>query len=245
SREEVPARIAAALVQTDNSRAVATLVANPGADLDAAMLEWVAGRFGANVTVAEILRRHPQLGAHIAERLRQFSALSLIEYFQRNPDLPEAVITQMVLRTLDEMAMDVLAERTEGDNVERLVAYLNEAGRLSPSLILRALCTGDIELYETAMAALAGVPIENARVLIYDAGPRGLKSLHEKAGLPPRLIEALRTALEIHRDTSAEGREWDRRSFQRAVLERILSNPGDLDHADADYLLLRLDSVRH
>jgi hypothetical protein len=93
------------------------------------------------------------------------------------------------------------------------------------------------------MSALSGVGIENARVLIYDAGPRGLKSLHEKAGLPAKLIPALRTALETLRETVGEGREWDRRGFQRAVLQRILSDPEYLDEADADYLLVRLNSV--
>jgi uncharacterized protein (DUF2336 family) len=142
------------------------------------------------------------------------------------------------------MSMELTAEHSPGDTVYELVAYLSQTGRLSPSLILRALCTGDIDLYESAMATLAGVPVENARVLIYDAGPRGLKSLHEKAGLPPKLIPALRTALETLNETLAEGREWDRRRFQQAVLERILSDPEFLDEADADYLLVRLNSVR-
>jgi uncharacterized protein (DUF2336 family) len=244
SRREVPAVVAEALVETDNNRAVATLVANPGAVLDEKALERVAGKFGSDPAVSEVLEKHPRVSAHVAERLRQFGANSLTEYLRRHPDLPEPLITQMVLRTLDEMAMNVITEHSEGEAVRELVGYLCRAGRLSPSLILRAICTGDLELYELAMAALAGIPVENARVLIYDAGPLGLKSLHEKAGMPPRFLGALRNALEILRETFGEGREWGRREFQRAMLERILSDPEVLDEADADYLLVRLNSVR-
>jgi uncharacterized protein (DUF2336 family) len=245
SRKEVPAIVAEALVDTDNSRAVATLVGNPGAALDASTLEKVAGRFGSDAVVTEILQKHPHLSSHIAERLRHFRALTLVEYLKRHPDLPEPVTTQMVLRTMEEMGTDLFAERMAGDNVQELVAYLCRAGRLSPSLILRALCTGDIELCETGMAALAGVPAENARVLIYDAGPRGFKSLYDKAGLPPKMLPAFRMALEILQETMAEGRAWDRKGFQRLVLERILSDPEHLDDADQDYLLVRLSTARH
>ncbi len=154
--------------------------------------------------------------------------------------------TQIVLRTLDELGMEALAERVPGDdNIQELVTYLCRTGRLSPSLILRALCTGDVELCETGIAALAGVPVENACVLIYDAGPRGFKSLYERAGLPPKMMPAFRTALDILQETFKEGRAWDRKGFQRAVLERILSDPDHLDEADQDYLLVRLNSARH
>jgi uncharacterized protein (DUF2336 family) len=243
-RREVPAPVVEALVRTDNNRAVASLVANPGAALDAAVLERVAGKFGSDAAVVEILGRHPRLSQHVAERLRHFGATSLVEYLRRHPDLPEPLVTQMVLRTLDEMAVEVVAGHADGGGVGQLVTYLCGAGRLSPSLILRAICTGDMDLYENALAALAGIPVANARVLIHDAGPLGLKSLHEKAGMPPRLLSALRVALEIVRETFEEGREWTRRGFQRAVLERILSDPEYLDDAEADYLLVRLNAVR-
>ena len=243
-RHEVPAEVAEALVGTDNNQAVATLVGNPGAALDAALLERVAGKFGADGTIGELLRGHPRLSSHVAERLRHFGATALVEYLSRHPELPEAVTTPMVLRTLDEISLGITAERPGGHHLEGLVSYLCKAGRLTPSLILRSLCTGDVDLYEASLAKLAGVPVENARVLIHDAGPLGPKSLHDKAGVPARFLPALRIALEILRETLAEGREWDRRGFQRAVLERILSDPEHLDEADAEYLLIRLNTAR-
>ena len=68
--------------------------------------------------------------------------------------------------------------------------------RLTPSLILRALCMGDLAFFETALAVRARVPVENAQILVHDAGGNGLGSLYRKAGLPENLLPVFRVAVD-------------------------------------------------
>jgi uncharacterized protein (DUF2336 family) len=242
-RREVPSTVVDALVDTHNNRAVATLVSNPGAAIDEAVLERVAEKFGADPDVAEMVQRHPRILSHVAAQLRRFGAHSLVDYLTEHPELREPVISRMVLRTLEESAMGLTPDRDGGNGTKELVAYLHRTGRISPLLVQRAICTGEIGLYENAMAALAGIPPDNARALIQDAGALGLASLHEKAGMPLQEHPSLRAAVELLRQALVGRRDFDRARFQRLVVERILADPQHPCRSDADYLLVRLNAL--
>jgi uncharacterized protein (DUF2336 family) len=120
---------------------------------------------------------------------------------------------------------------------------MHRHGRLTPFLVLRALCLGDMAFFEAAMAMLAKVPLRNARILIHDAGPNGLASLYEKSGMPPRLLPAIRVAADVVRGTEFDGGERDRERYRSRVITRILTQFEDLPQEDLDYLLDKLGDV--
>ena len=70
--------------------------------------------------------------------------------------------------------------------------------RLTPSLVLRALCMGDMEFFEAALAVMAGIPVENAAILVHDGGKRGLTMLCGKAGLAaPPVLPVVHIAVDV------------------------------------------------
>jgi len=93
---------------------------------------------------------------------------------------------------------------------------------------------------EAAFAELAGVPVENARLLINDPGRRGLKSLYAQSGLKPELYPAFRVAIDVARETPFDGGENDRERHRRRCLERILTQFEEIGAEDLDYLLTKL-----
>ena len=93
------------------------------------------------------------------------------------------------------------------------------------------------------MAMMAKVPLRNARILIHDAGPNGLASLYEKAGMPARLLPAVRVAMDVVRGTEFDGGERDRERYRSRVITRILTQFEDLPQEDLDYLLDKLGDV--
>ncbi len=58
---------------------------------------------------------------------------------------------------------------------------MDRNGRLTPSVALEALSTGDLVFFEMALSRLAKISIENARRLIHDQGPLGLESVLQAA----------------------------------------------------------------
>ena len=110
-------------------------------------------------------------------------------------------------------------------------------------LVLRALCVGDLAFFEMAMAVMADIPVINARILIHDAGPKGLVSLYQRARMPPRLMPATRVALDVVCGTEFDGGEHDRERYRSRVIIRILTQFEDLPQEDLDYLLDKLGDV--
>ena len=244
-RREVPAKVADAIIGTQNGAAVATLVSNQGATLDETLLDRAASRFGTDPRVTESLRKRPNLPIQITERLVTFTMESLRSFIGSRTHLTPEIVDQLILKTREAATIDLLAPYLPAEEAVKLAQHLHKAGRLTPSLVLRALCLGDLGLFEAAMASLASIPIHNARMLIHDSGPRGLSSLAERAGLPAAYLPALRSGLRYLSEMLAQGLDEDRSRFRRVMIERMLSRydglADDMKGSDLDYLLIRLD----
>ena len=103
---------------------------------------------------------------------------------------------------------------------------------------------GDMNLFETALARLAGVPIQSARVLTHDKGPLGLESIYLRAGLPEALFAAFRAAVDVAAETDYDYGANDRARYIERMLERILTQGQDpserLGDDDIEYLMTKL-----
>jgi uncharacterized protein (DUF2336 family) len=157
-------------------------------------------------------------------------------------DLAPATATDIVL-SAREHAIIHLSWGASDDDLRRMVTQMHRNGRLTPSLILRALCTGDIAFFEAAMATRADVPLENAQILIHEPGRRGLESLYRRAEMPPALYNAVLAAVEVVDETGFDGQARDLERFRSRVITRVLTLVETVDEADADYLLDKLEDV--
>ncbi|WP_207458323.1 DUF2336 domain-containing protein [Azospirillum sp. SYSU D00513] len=246
-RPAVSETVAEALIESGTETAVATLVGNAGARLSEAGLGRIIDRFGNSAAVKERIVQRPRLPITIAERLVAMVSDTLREHLVSRHDLPPRVAAELVLQSRERATLSLLAgegEEGRGDGaLERLVAQLSRAGRLTPSLLVRALCMGDTAFFEAAMAHLAEVSPTNARLLIHDAGRLGLKSIYDKAKLPPSLLPACRVALDVLRETDYDGGPDDVERYRRRVIERILTQYEEMGAEDLDYLLTRLGGM--
>ena len=141
----------------------------------------------------------------------------------------------------DSPLLETLAPSAADDPA--LADWLARMQRLTPSLLLRALAHGHMTFFEWAVAELAGVPHHRTWLMIHDAGELGLKAIYERAGLPTRLLPAFRAGVDPYHGVEAEGRDYDRATFQRRMLERFLTQPHPTSRDDLDYLLEKMDRL--
>jgi uncharacterized protein (DUF2336 family) len=115
---------------------------------------------------------------------------------------------------------------------------------LTPTLIIRALCVGDMAFFEAAVARLAHVPLSNAQKLIHEGGDLGLRSIYDRAGMPERLYSVVRAAVQILAEEDYDGGRNDRERFASRIIERLLTQFEDpaskLTQDDIDYLMNKL-----
>ena len=71
-----------------------------------------------------------------------------------------------------------------GEDMRGLVAHLRATGQLTAGLMLRALLSGNVELFEQALAELSGLPQARVSALVHDRGGAGLQALLIRPGLP-------------------------------------------------------------
>lgn len=245
-RDTVDAKVADELVERGDVEVAATLAGNEGAELSESTLLRIVDRFGDEEAVQNPLAHRAVLPVTVAEKLVTRVSETLRSHILENHELPADVAADLVLQSRERATIGLSSESTE-DEVERLVIQMHEHGRLTPSIILRAVCMGDVKFCEYALAVRTGIPIINARQLIHDSGSLGLKGIFEKAGLPNTFYPAVRAAVDVARETDYDGEENDRERYSRRMIERVLTQYGDLgvdfESGDLEYLLAKMNTL--
>jgi uncharacterized protein (DUF2336 family) len=242
-RPQVSESLASAIVDTGNAAAVTTLVSNGGASLTEPLLKKTLDRYGQFETVKTAMVHRDQLPVTITERLVSLVSEKLKLTLAARHRLPADVATDIILDARERATVSLLSQSSSEEDTHALIQQLHASGRLTPSLVLRALCSGDMRFVEDAMAEIAGTSAERASLLIHDAGRLGLKALYMKCRFPEALYPAFRVAVDVIHETDFDGGEHDRERFARRVIERVLTQYQSIDVADLDYLLGKLKKL--
>lgn len=181
-RAVVSGTVADALIDTGNAKAVTELVANAGAVLDDVRLDRVVQEYDASETVATALAHRPDLPAAVSERLMGVVTQHLQSYLVVHHSLPADMVRNLLVQARERATAGLLSQGCSSEaELQDLIDQMHANGRLSPSVVLEALSTGDLKFFEMAMARLASISVENARALIHDQGPLGLQSVLQAA----------------------------------------------------------------
>ena len=97
------------------------------------------------------------------------------------------------------------------------------SGQLTAGLILRALLSGNVVLFEEALAELTDMPVERVSGLIYDSGNAALRALFDQAKLPPSTYPAFKEAIEALREGGLISEPGGAARLKRRTIERVLT----------------------
>lgn len=239
-RRDVSAPVADALVDHGNERVVATLVANDGADIGEITFGRVLERFGDSDAVKTPLVQRTKLPVKIAEKLVTMVSASLRDHLVTHHELPPSVAADLVLESRERATVSLLDPSAKTPDVLALVDQLHKNGRLTPTLIVRALCMGDLTFFETALARRADIPAANAWQLVHDRGDLGLERLFAAAEMPASMVKIARIGVAIAREMGLTAGD-DREAFRKVMIERVLTQiDEELDGENLDYLVGKL-----
>lgn len=241
ARPAVSETVSEALVAQADETAVATLMGNPGARIGENALNTAVDRFAGSDLIKEKMVRRAALPLTVTERLVTLVSESLKDHLVSHHELPPAMAADVVMQSRERSLLSIVgATESPEHELAELVSQMYRSKRLTPSLVLRSLCMGDIDFFEAAMAISANVPLANAHALIHDGGPLGLKAIFEKSGLPERYLPAMRVAVDVVHETGYDGGEHDLERYRARVIERILTQHEDFGGEDLDYLLRKV-----
>lgn len=238
-REVVGFPVSDALLRTHDENVAHTLIANKGAYIQEDSLLHTIEAMSGRESVIEALMERGSLPVVCIEKI--FMTVTdamrqrLIERYQVSRHLVEGQ-----LEYAREMNTLGVAGRSDDVNVEALVRHMRKQRKLTSSIVIRALCVGDLRFFEHAMAELSDIPVENVRKLMLDAGEQGFKSLYRLSPLPPAYYEAVKTLLDLVLEATRNGRERPE-DFSRRMIDKIEANGYD---STVEYMPLLLAIIK-
>jgi uncharacterized protein (DUF2336 family) len=156
SRKTVSEPVAAAIIQHGDVPAVSTLVANAGASISESSLGQTLDKFGHVVEVANPIADRATLPLAIAERLVALVSERLKAQFAGNTVRARQYADGLAASMNEGAAVLLGGGEAETLDLLALIDQLHAAGKLQPSLVLRAGRGGQRELMQAAVSRLAG-----------------------------------------------------------------------------------------
>lgn len=223
------------------SEAVVTLARNKGASWTNKAFEDSISRFPENEELTSAIVKREHIPVHIAEKLVSLVSGQVFDLLVNRHELPAQVAIDLAAGARERATIDLVEQADRSHDMPRFVHQLDLNGRLSHSLIMRALCVGHMSFVEHALAELSGVPHNRVWLMIHDAGPRGLAAIFDRSGLPRKLLPAFKAAVSVYHETELDGGPNDKARFRSRMIERVLTQFQAIPKEDLDYLLEKLD----
>jgi uncharacterized protein (DUF2336 family) len=238
-RINLPASVCAAIAEVGSAAAALELIENPYAELSPFSWDRIVERHGHLAAIREsmlVLEDLPAatraaLVAKLSDTLAQF----VVAKNWLSADRAERVADE----ARDRSTVNIAAS-SRGDDMHGLIAHLRATSQLTAGLILRALLSGNLELFEAALAELSGLPRARVSSLLLDRGEASLVALLRRAGLPESTFAAFRAALDVISETGFVDTLAGAARLRRRMVERVLTQcEGDQDAASPLLILLR------
>ena len=247
ARPTVSSDLSDALIETRNEAVVGTLVANEGAVISEKSLQRVLEDFSDSDLVKNSMVARSSLPLEVAERLVTMVSDRLQQELLVRHELSSEQLSDLILQSREKATLGLISQGAEGQDARRLIVHLYRNGRLTPTILLRALCMGDMEFFESGIAVMSRIPLTHTRQMIH-AGDRSIMtSIFDKAELPKPLQPAFAAAVEVADETDYDGGKNDQQRFRRRLIERIITHFDDPDVVmgddNIDYLMGRLVQI--
>jgi uncharacterized protein (DUF2336 family) len=238
-RINLPASVGAAIAEVGTAAAALELIENAYAELAPFSWDRIVERHGHLAAIRESMLVLEDLPA--ATRLALVAKLSdtLAQFVVARNWLGHDRAVRMASEARDRSTIDIAA-RSRGEDMGGLVRHLRVTGQLTAGLILRALLSGNLELFDHALSELSGLPRGRVSALLNGRGGPSVQALLQRAGLPPSTFAAFRIALEAAYETGFVDTPAGAAKLRRRMVERVLTHcETDLRSAEPLLILLR------
>jgi uncharacterized protein (DUF2336 family) len=222
SRIGLPCSVSAAIAEVGCAEACLTLLENGAAETVPFSLDRIVDRFGHLAAIRDVLLGREDLPASMRQALVVKLSDTLADFVTSREWLAEDR-ARRITREACEKATIVLAADSGEDEVRPLIRHLRDSGQLNAGLILRSLLSGNVELFEEALADLAQVPLTRVVGIVHDQRGAGFRALYDKAGLPASTFPAFREALQAMREEGFMFEPGNASRLKRRIIERTLT----------------------
>lgn len=246
-REEVSSRVSDALVETRYAQVMTRLLVNNGATISERSLERISEDFRNDSAVMEVLAAKPKLPITVVERIISQATDKVANKLKEQYKLKDSDAKRDSTTAREDFMLRLISEDSGSqEEIEALVSQMAIEERLTPSIVMTALCRGQLTFFVIAMAQFAGITVANALRLVEDRGEHGFNGLYKKSGLPDSMTDAVRLLLRCVQDMKADDIEPGSPLYANRLAERVIYSAGaqQIDYLPYFIALIRQNAHR-
>lgn len=205
-RENLPTNVSSALIRSFNREIIITLLNNQTANISNESMLVTVKEFNEDENILTTLINRGGLQVDIAEKMIGIVSGNLKQILIKEckiaRDSAFTIIQKVKSDSIDSISkpandsgntdeieiIDTTKEKITDDDISKLY----KAGRLNSSILMRALCEGNIEFFESSVSRMANLPKVNVRPMLRDKNPEVFKSLFKYTPLPPSILPAIK-----------------------------------------------------
>jgi uncharacterized protein (DUF2336 family) len=214
--------LAAAIAEVGPAPACLTLLENSDADIAPFSIDRIVERFGHLPPIRENLVGRADLPMATRQALLAKLSQTLAGFVSSRHWLGFEHAEYAAREALEKATLALAAE-TPYEEIGELMHHLRQSGQLTAGMILRALLSGNVVLFEEALAELSGMQLDRVSGYIHDKNISGFRALFGKAGLPTACYPAFREAIAALRDGILVGEHGGVSRLKRRMVERVLA----------------------
>jgi uncharacterized protein (DUF2336 family) len=237
-RIKVPPPVCAAIAEVGSAAAALELIENPYAELAPFSWDRIVERHGHLAAIRESMLMLDDLPAATRAALVAKLSETLAQFVVAKNWLSADRAGRLTSEARDRSAITIAAS-SRGEDICGLVRHLRATGQLTAGLILRALLSGHLELFEAALAELSELPLARVSALLHDRGGASLEALLKRAGLPESTFAAFRVALDVCHEIGFADSMGTAARLRRRMVERVLTRC-ETDPSATEQLLILL-----
>src|SRR5450755_2715953 len=211
-RINLPASVCAAIAEVGTAAAALELIENAYAELAPFSWDRIVERHGHLAAIREAMLVLEDLPAATRAALVAKLSETLTQFVVARNWLSADRAVRVAGEARDRSTVNIAA-RSRGDDMRGLVWHLRATGQLTAGLILRALLSGNLELFDHALL--------------------------QRAGLPESTFAAFKMALEVNYETGFVDSAGGAARLRRRMVERVLTHC-ETDQQAAEPLLILL-----
>lgn len=214
---------AAAVAEVGDGSEIVLLLENETASISRISLRRMAERFGHLADVRHLLLERGNLPAVARHMLVAHVAAALA-----GSDLVTRTIgakrIDVVTRESGDEAVVAIAGSIAQDEIPVLVEHLKTSGRLTPALLIHALCSGKVDFFASAIVSLVNLEERRVRAILATGRVHAVRALFEAAGIGRDIVAVFVEAVFLWRRAAA-GSGIDTCYF--TLLEQFEGSRGD------------------
>jgi uncharacterized protein (DUF2336 family) len=196
--------VAAAICEVGEASEIILLLENDGASISPLSLRRIAERHGQLAEVRQLLLDREALPGDARHRLVTEISNALAQSSLVRGTIGSGRIDIMT-REAGDAAVMAIAGSIGQHEIPALINHLIASGKLTPALLVHALCSGKVDFFACAMISLVDLDERRVRAILATGRTHAVRALFEAAGIGRDIVAVFVEAVFLWRKATASG----------------------------------------